>query len=150
MRPSGSRFALFATLIVIAWPAYSQELRIDLGVSLAIDAADGTPANDIPGAGVLGRYTLDDQWAIGVAVNRTEYDYEEPAAIVGIVQDPTMEVIDALAEATTVRAWIERSLIDQGARCASSSVQASARRSRMYPMSRARARTAAPSTSGQK
>ena len=49
-----------------------------------------------------------------MAVNRTEYDYEEPAAIVGIVQDPTMEVIDALAEATTVRAWIERSLTDAG------------------------------------
>ena len=112
MRPSGSRFALCATLIVIAWPASAQELRIDLGLSLAIDAADGTPANDIPGAGVLGRYTLNDQWAIGVAVNRTEYDYEEPAAIVGIVQDPTMEVIDALAAATTVRVWIERSLTD--------------------------------------
>ena len=83
-------------------------------MSLAIDAADGTPANDIPGAGVLGRYTLNDRWAIGVAVNRTEYDYEQPAAIVGIVQDPTVEVIDALAEATTVRAWIERSLTDAG------------------------------------
>src|SRR5688500_20373942 len=52
MHASGSRFALFATLFVIAWPAYSQESRIDLGVSLAIDAADGTPANEIPGAGV--------------------------------------------------------------------------------------------------
>lgn len=114
MLPSGSRFALFATLVVIAWPAYPQELHIDLGLSLGIDAADGTPANDIPGAGVLGRYTLNDKWAIGVAVNRTEYDYEEPASIVGIVQDPTMEVIDALAEATTVRAWIERSLTDAG------------------------------------
>ncbi len=114
MHPPGSRFALLATLIVTAWPAYPQELRIDLGVSLAIDAADGTPANDIPGAGVLGRYTLDDQWAVGVSVNRTEYDYEAPAAIVGIAQDPTMEVIDALAEATTVRAWIERSLTDAG------------------------------------
>ena len=112
MHAPASRFALCGTLIVVTWPAYPQELRIDLGVSLAIDAADGTPAYDIPGAGVLARYTLDDQWAIGVAVNRTEYDYEEPAAVVGIVQDPTMEIIDALAEATTVRAWIERSLTD--------------------------------------
>jgi len=116
MRPSVGQLALFAPLIVMAWPAYPQESRIDLGVSLAVDAADGTPANDIPGAGVLGRYTLNDQWAIGVAVNRTEYDYEEPAAIVGIVQDATMEVIDALAEATTVRAWLQRSLTDAGRR----------------------------------
>ena len=114
MRPSGGRFALFGMLIVIAWPAYSQESRIDLGMSIAVDAADGTPANDIPGAGVLGRYTLTDEWAIGAAVNRTEYDYEEPAAIVGIVQDPTVEVIDALAAATTVRAWVERSLSEAG------------------------------------
>jgi hypothetical protein len=114
MHLSGSRCALFTTLIVIAWPANPQELGLDLGLSVAIDATDGTPANDIPGAGVLSRYTLNDKWAIGAAINRTEYDYEEPAAIVGIVQEPTMEVIDALAEATTVRAWIERSLTDAG------------------------------------
>ena len=101
-------------LIVIAWPAYAQESRIDLGLSIAVDAADGTPANDIPGAGVLGRYTLTDEWAIGAAVNRTEYDYEEPAAVVGIVQSPTGGVIDALAAATTVRAWVERSLSEAG------------------------------------
>src|SRR5688572_15515433 len=114
MRPSGGRFALFGMLIVIAWPTYPQESRIDLGLSIAVDAADGTPANDIPGAGVLGRYTLNDEWAIGAAVNGTEYDYEEPAAVVGIVQDPTVEVIDALAAATTVRAWVERSLSEAG------------------------------------
>lgn len=114
MRPSGGRFALFGMLIVIAWPAYPQESRIDLGLSIAVDAADGTPANDIPGAGVLGRYTLTDEWAIGAAVNRTEYDYEEPAAVVGIVQSPTVGVIDALAAATTVRAWVERSLTEAG------------------------------------
>jgi len=114
MRPSDGRFALFGMLIVIAWPACPQESRIDLGLSIAIDAADGTPANDMPGAGVLGRYTLNDEWAIGAAVNRTEYDYEEPAAIVGIVQNPTVEVIDALAAATTVRGWVERSLTEAG------------------------------------
>ena len=70
------------------------------------------PANDIPGAGVQARYALNDQWTIGAAVNWTRYDYEEPAAIVGIAQDPTADVIDALAEATTVRAWIERSFTD--------------------------------------
>jgi hypothetical protein len=101
------------TLIGIAATARAQESRIDVGVGIAIDAADGEPANDIPNAGLFSRYKLNDRWMIGAAINRAEYDYERPAEIVGITQDPTVEVIDALATATIVRAWIERSLTDE-------------------------------------
>lgn len=100
-------------LIAIGAPAQGQESRIDVGLGIAIDAADGEPANDIPNAGLLARYRLNDRWTIGAAVNRAEYDYERPAEIVGITQDPAVEVIDALAEATIVRAWVERSSNDE-------------------------------------
>jgi hypothetical protein len=76
-------------------------------------AADGEPANDIPGAGVLGRYALNERWSIGVAVDHTEFDLEEPGKVIGIVQDPALEPIDALAEATVLSAWLERTFTRQ-------------------------------------
>lgn len=112
MRFAAGLLAAIAAHISIAPTTGAQEPGIDVGISVSVDAADGEPANDIPGAGVLVRYSFDDRWAIGAAVSRTEYDYERPAEILGIAQDPTVDVIDALAEATTLRAWIERSLTD--------------------------------------
>jgi hypothetical protein len=101
-----------AALLTTASPL-AQERRMDIGVRLGISAADGEPANDIPGAGMLAHYALNDDWTLGAAVDRTEYDFEEPAKIVGIVQDPTLDVIDALAEATTLSFWVERSITDR-------------------------------------
>ncbi len=73
-----------------------------------VSVADGEPANDIPGFGVQFRYALSDQWSIGGMLAHTEYDFETPASIVGIVQDPSMEPVDALATATSIAAWAER------------------------------------------
>lgn len=112
MRLFAGVLGIVSSLIAIAAPAPAQEATFDIGAAIAVDAADGEPANDIPGAGVFARYRLSDQWSLGAAVNRTEYDYETPAEILDIRQDPDIEVIDALAEATTVRAWLERSLND--------------------------------------
>lgn len=82
--------------------------RFHLGLWLGIDVADGEPANDIPGLGFQIRYALDDDWALGAGIGRTEYDFEAPAAILAIPQDLSMEPIDALAEASTFSAWAER------------------------------------------
>lgn len=64
-----------------ASPAHAQQRRIDIGLRAGIVAADGEPANDIPGAGLVGHYAINDQWTLGAAVDRTEYDFEEPAKI---------------------------------------------------------------------
>lgn len=79
-----------------------------MGARVGITVADGEPANDIPGYGIQGRYALNERWSIGGAIDRTEYDFEEPAKIIGIAQDLALEPIDALAEATVISAWIER------------------------------------------
>ena len=71
---------------------------------VGVSVADGEPANDIPGFGVQLRYALSDQWSVGAGLGRTEYDFETPASILGIAQDPSMEPVDALATATTFRA----------------------------------------------
>jgi hypothetical protein len=99
-----------AAVSAIGTTAHAQERRMDIGVRVVLAAADGEPANDIPGAGVVAHYTLNDDWILGAAVDRTEYDFEEPASIVGIVQDPALEPVDALNEGTAISLWVERAL----------------------------------------
>ena len=92
----------------LAAEAAAQPGRFSLGARGVITVADGEPANDIPGAGLFGNYRLSDRWTLGFAVDRTEYDFEEPAKLVGLAQDPALEPIDALAEATVVSLWLQR------------------------------------------
>jgi hypothetical protein len=102
-----------AAAFVMCTPVEAEERNFALGARVMMTAADGEPANDIPGAGVLGRYALNERWSIGVAVDRTEFDLEEPGKVIGIVQDPALEPIDALAEATVLSAWLERTFTRQ-------------------------------------
>jgi hypothetical protein len=106
--------AVLLALVAVPQSVPAEERHLDVGLRLAIAAADGTPANDIPGAGVLAHYALDSDWTLGAAVDRSEYDFEEPAKHLGIVQDPTLEPIDVLATATTLSFWIERALAPAG------------------------------------
>ena len=96
--------------------AYADEQRFSLGLRGVITAADGEPANDIPGAGVFAQYALNAQWMLGAAVDLTSFDVERPAKLVGIEQDPTVEAIDAKAEGTTLSFWIERLFNDPQSR----------------------------------
>lgn len=104
------RLGLAASLCLLgATPLVAQDTgRFDLGVRGVLSVADGEPANDIPGAGLFGRYRLGEHWRLGVAVDRTEYDFEQPARLLGLRQDPAAEPIDSLAEATVVSLWMER------------------------------------------
>ncbi len=102
---------LLPLLVMIAIPTLAwaeEQRRLDIGVRAGITAASGEPANDIPGFGILGHYLLNERWTLGIGVDLVEYDYEEPAKIVGVTVDPNLEPIDALAEATIVTAWLER------------------------------------------
>ena len=82
--------------------------RFQAGLLVGVSVADGEPANDIPGFGAQVRYALSDQWAVGASLGHTEYDFETPASIVGIAQDPSTEPLDALATATSLTAFAER------------------------------------------
>ncbi len=92
----------------------AQSGRLDLGLRGILLVADGEPANDIPGQGVFAHYQLGQRWWLGVAVDRAEYDFEQPAKIVGIAQDPALEPVDVLAESTTLSLWLERRHLRQG------------------------------------
>lgn len=103
---SACMFAIFFCSMTLA-----SENPFHLGLLVGVDVADGEPANDIPGFGVQFRYAPNDDWAIGAGLRVSEYDFETPASILGITQDPGIEPVDALAEATTLSAWAERCFV---------------------------------------
>jgi hypothetical protein len=88
--------------------AHAEAGRFELGVRGVLMVADGEPANDIPGFGLFGHYRLSERWRLGFAVDMAEYDFEQPARILGLEQSSSVEPVDVLAESTTVSAWAER------------------------------------------
>lgn len=81
-----------------------------IGVRAGILLADGEPANDIQTIGVHGRHRIAEGWRLGAAVDFNDFDFERPAKILGLTQDPAVETVDAKASATTLSVWIENSL----------------------------------------
>ncbi|MEX0735130.1 MAG: outer membrane beta-barrel protein [Steroidobacteraceae bacterium] len=109
-RSSLCKAALALAPLLVPLPALADDPgRIAVGARLQTTMANGVPANDMPGYGVYGLYRLNDQWAVGLSVDRTEFDYEEPARRLGIPLDPAADPIDAKAEATIISASVERS-----------------------------------------
>lgn len=82
--------------------SYAQESKVDIGLRANVLLGDGVPANDILGAGVIGRYRLNDGWFIGAGIDGYKYDFERPASVLGISQDPNEDVIDAKADSTVL------------------------------------------------
>lgn len=80
--------------------AQDQQSRIDIGLRANVLLGDGVPSNDILGYGLIGRYRLNNGWFIGAGVDTYEYDFERPAKLLGIEQDPNEDVVDALADST--------------------------------------------------
>lgn len=108
--------AALSALALLSAPVRAQEDRFDLGLRTVLMVADGEPANDIPGFGVFGHYRLSDRWTLGFAVDQAEYDFEEPAKVLGLRQSEDEEAVDSLAESTTFSAWAERTFGQPGAR----------------------------------
>ncbi|HEX4953579.1 MAG TPA: outer membrane beta-barrel protein [Thermoanaerobaculia bacterium] len=109
--------AILATvLIALPSAAAAESGRSSLGARGMITVADGEPANDIPGFGVFAGYRLNDRWSLGLSVDRTEYDFEEPARLVGLAQDPSLDPIDVIAEATVFQLELRRSFERLGGR----------------------------------
>jgi hypothetical protein len=72
----------------------------EIGARFNAVTAGGEPANDI----------------LGFAVDRADYDFERPWKVLGLQQDPAVEVIDAPAGATTLSVWTEREHARAGGR----------------------------------
>jgi hypothetical protein len=102
------RFIVLTLVLLLAGSAWAQAPRWDIGIRGGITAADGEPANDIPSWGVFVRYQLSTPWSLGIAVEQGEYDFEEPARLLGLEQEQSLEPIDVIADSTVISAWMER------------------------------------------
>jgi hypothetical protein len=110
MRKRGIRILILA-VVALAFPCreiLAQEDPWEIGARFNVVTAGGEPANDILGFGVFGRYRITDRWLLGFAVDRADYDFERPWKVLGLQQDPAVEVIDAPASVTTLSVWAER------------------------------------------
>lgn len=97
-----------ALLTAIPAPAAAED-TFSLGIRGNILGGTGEPANDTLGFGLFGRYRLNDKWLVGFGVDTaTGFDVEEPEKLVGLIQDPSVAVIDANADSYTFMGWIER------------------------------------------
>lgn len=99
------RVATIAVLLAISCSAtLAQEApgKFDIGLRGSVLLGDGVPANDILGFGVIARYRLNKGWFLGAGIDRYEYDFEHPAKLVGLVQDPNESDIDAAADSTVI------------------------------------------------
>lgn len=98
----------FLALFVLVSTAHSDETRYEIGLRGNVLLGDGVPANDILGLGVIGRYRLKDGWFIGAGLDAYKYDFERPYLLVGIEQDPDVDVIDADGENTVLSGFFGR------------------------------------------
>ena len=88
--------------------AKDDESKFDVGLRGNVLLGDGVPANDILGFGVIARFKLNNGWFIGAGLDTYAYDFEHPANLVGLRQDPDLPAIDASAENTVINASIGR------------------------------------------
>jgi hypothetical protein len=110
-RPTAVRNAALASaLSLTAIPAFGADDsgQFDIGAHFGTMLGDGVPANDMPGYGIYGLYRLNERWSVGLGIDRTDFDYEEPARILGIPLDPDDPPVDPKAEMTIYSALIER------------------------------------------
>jgi hypothetical protein len=84
----------------------------DFGVLTGTSLGDGEPANDLPIAGHLFvRRRFHTDWAWRAWLEYAKGDFETPAKIVGLVQDPNVDDIDAGQTVWTLGVAAERTLV---------------------------------------
>ena len=107
--PFGVLLALSTFFSIAPTAATAADERFEIGLRFDAVGADGTPTNDQLGAGLYGRWRLSERWWLGAAVDQaSDFDVERPYEFLGLVADPRLEEIDAVAESTSLTAWLER------------------------------------------
>lgn len=109
------RFACFLLAFASAPLLHAQSTapspRWELGYRGGTSLGQGEPANDLPiPASLFLRRQLDERWAIAAWLEHAAGDFETPAKVVGLVQDPSVADIDADLSTWTLGLAGERTL----------------------------------------
>jgi hypothetical protein len=107
MRSRARWTALLLAAVPSNWPAgiAAQESRFEVGVRGIVLLGKGTPANDMIGEGLVGRFALSDAWQLDVALDDVTFDYETPNKTLGI---PAANVVDGTNGWRRVSVLVER------------------------------------------
>ena len=99
--------ASFLAAALSQWPAEiaAQDSRFEIGIRGLVLLGKGTPANDMMGEGLIGRFAFGDAWHLGVALDNATFDYETPNRTLGI---PAAAVVDGTNSWQRVSALVER------------------------------------------
>ena len=92
---------------MLQWPAAlaAQDFRFELGVRGLVLLGKGTPANDMMGEGLIGRFALSEAWRLDVALDRVTFDYETPNKTLAI---PGANVVDGTNSWRRASVLVER------------------------------------------
>jgi hypothetical protein len=98
-------------LVLLTLPGMSQAKepspRFAVGAEIQILLGDGKPSNDMPSYGLAGRYQINEKWTIGAALHTSDWDFEHPARLLGIVQSTTVDAVDSKVSEESLSAWLE-------------------------------------------
>lgn len=97
-----------ALTIPVAALADTPAQRFELGVRAGAQSASGVPVSDIVTAGIYAQWRVADRWRIGLGLDRSEFDVERPAVLVGLAPASEGSDADAGASFTTLGIWVER------------------------------------------
>ncbi len=99
-----------AAIIALVLPcsAIADGLKTEFGLRANVLLGSGKPANDILGAGLVGRRYRDGGWFFGGSIDTYIYDFERPASYVGLTQDPNVDTIDADGTSTVIAGFLGR------------------------------------------
>lgn len=102
--------AIYTILVIfiLAPVCEAEEPQYEFGLRANVLLGDGVPSNDILGTGLIGRRYLDNGWFVGGSVDAYAYDFERPASLLGITQDPDVDVLDADGTATVLAGFVGR------------------------------------------
>lgn len=90
----------------------AQERAWDIGYRAGVALGKGEPSNDLPIAGNLFvRRRFNQDWALSAWIESASGDFEQPAKVVGLVQDPNVADIDADLSVLTLGLAGERTFL---------------------------------------
>ena len=88
-------------------PSYSQ-VHPEIGIRGNVMFGDGTPANDIQGAGVIGKIYYSSGWYLSGTLDVYDYDFERPTSLVAIQPSSGTDAVASKVRSTVLGAAFGR------------------------------------------
>ena len=109
-----SKSILIALIFFLTCSAHANaESEFEVGLRANVLLGDGQPANDILGAGLIGKYYLSEGWFVAATLDYYDYDFERPYRTVGLEQDSSAKTIDSSIKTTVLGGAIGRHFGDK-------------------------------------